>query len=230
MKLSIIIPCKNEERYIGVLFDSLLKQRLPKNTEIIVADANSNDKTQSIIQSYSNVLPIRVIEGGLPSVGRNLGALTAKGEILLFLDADTYFKDSKIILKSLVKIRRGSELVGSLLNIERNPWVRFLYYWSNLSIYLSKYDNPFVVGSFFMITKDAFMRYGGFDESLMHCEDYFLSKLVDKKKFSIVKSYVYTDDRRFKKIGNLKIIIYFIKNIIHRNNKEFFKQDIGYWS
>jgi len=63
----------------------------------------------------------------------------------------------------------------------------------------------------------------------MHCEDYFLSKLVDKKKFSIVRSYVYTDDRRFKKMGKFKMIMYFIKNIIHRNNKEFFKQDIGYW-
>jgi glycosyltransferase involved in cell wall biosynthesis len=182
-----------------------------------------------IIKAYSSVLPIRVIKGGLPSVGRNLGALSSKGDVLLFLDADAYFKDSKLILKSLLKIRQGDELVGCLLNIENNPWVRFLYFWSNLSIYLSKYDRPFVVGSYFMITKDAFIRCGGFDESLMHCEDYFLSKLVDRKKFSILKSYVYTDDRRFKKMGRFKIIKYFILNILNRNNKNYFKKDIGYW-
>ena len=229
MKLSIIIPCKNEEQYIGVLFESLLKQRLPKNTEIIVADANSTDKTQLIIKAYSNVLPIKVVQGGLPSVGRNNGALVANGDVLLFLDSDCYLKDTEIVLKALLKIRQGSELVGGLLNIEKNPWVRFLYAWSNLSMFLSKFDKPFVVGTFFMIKKDTFVRCGGFDESLMHCEDYFLSKLVDKKKFSIVRSYVYTDDRRLKKMGKFKIAMYFINNIIHKNNKEFFKKDIGYW-
>jgi len=151
MKLSIIIPCKNEEQYIGVLFESLLKQRLPKNTEIIVADANSTDKTQLIIRAYSSVLPIRVIQGGLPSVGRNNGALLAKGDVLLFLDSDCYLKDTEIVLKALLKIRQGSELVGSLLNIDKNPWVRFLYAWSNLSMFLYKFDKPFVVGTFFMI-------------------------------------------------------------------------------
>ena len=63
----------------------------------------------------------------------------------------------------------------------------------------------------------------------MHCEDYFLSSMVNPKKFSLVNSYVYTDDRRFKKMGNFKIIKYFISNILNRNNKNYFKKDIGYW-
>jgi glycosyltransferase involved in cell wall biosynthesis len=230
MKLSIIIPCKNEEKYIGVLLKSLTKEKLPKNTEIIIADAGSTDKTLSIIDYYKSLLPnLSVIKGGLPSVGRNAGAKEASGDILLFLDADCYFKEPGIIRHSLVKILKGNELVGSLLSIEKNPWVRLVYFFCNMVIRGSKFDKPFVVGTYMMITKEAFDRVCGFDESLMHCEDYFLSKEIDSKKFSVVKRYVYTDDRRFKKIGKLNMVAYFIKNMIKKNDKEYFKKDIGYW-
>lgn len=229
MKLSIIIPCKNEEKYLGRLFESLRQQYLPKNTEIIIADAGSTDRTTKILDAYSRVLPLKVINGGLPSVGRNNGARVAKGDVLLFLDADCYFKNKTIILESFLNIKKGKELVGGLLNIEDNPKVRFMYFFSNLTVKLSKLSSPFVVGGFFMIKKDVFIRLGGFDETLMHCEDYFLSKQVNTKNFVIINQYIYTDDRRFKKMGYFGLMIYFINNILKRNNKEYFKKDIGYW-
>jgi glycosyltransferase involved in cell wall biosynthesis len=230
MKLSIIIPCKNEEKYIGGLLKSLTRESLPKNTEIIIADAGSTDKTLTIINYYKHLLPnLSVINGGLPSVGRNAGANSATGDILLFLDADSYFKEPGIIKSSLLKILKGNELVGCLLNIEGNHWVRFIYFLCNMVIRSSKFDKPFVVGSYMMITKEAFNRVGGFDESLMHCEDYFLSEEINRKKFSVVNKYIYTDDRRFKKMGKLNLVAYFIKNMVKKNDKEYFKKDIGYW-
>jgi glycosyltransferase involved in cell wall biosynthesis len=101
MELSIIIPCKNEERYIGKLLDSILVQEMPIEYEIIIADANSSDKTLLIIDKYRDVLPIKVIEGGLPSFGRNNGARVASGDIFLFLDADCYFDDKFIIFRGM---------------------------------------------------------------------------------------------------------------------------------
>jgi len=230
MKLSIIIPCKNEERYIGKLFSAIQKQRLPKNVEIIVADADSTDKTPLIISAYSHVLPIKKVSGGLPSVGRNNGAEVAKGDVLLFLDADTTFEDPELIRESLIKIQEGNELVGALLSIKNNSFIRFLYFLSNMVMRFSKLEKPFVVGAYFMITKEAFERLGGFDESLMHCEDYFLSREISNKKFAIINKYIYTDDRRFKKMGKLGMARYFFFNILQRNNKKAFKKDIGYWS
>ena len=147
MKLSIIIPCKNEERYLGKLFTSLQKQRLPRNVEIIVADAGSTDKTLLIINAYSHVLPIRTVAGGLPSVGRNKGAEAATGDVFLFLDADANFDDPYLISESLNKISEGNELVGALLNIKHNPFIRFLLFLTNIIVRFSQLDKPFVVGT-----------------------------------------------------------------------------------
>jgi glycosyltransferase involved in cell wall biosynthesis len=229
--VSIIIPCKNEEAYIGKLLDSLVLQNLTDIYEIIIADAGSTDSTLSIIDNYKNKLNnLTVIGGGLPSVGRNLGANAAKGSILLFIDADAYFKDSNIIKHSFRKFRKKKyELLGSMLNIEHNHFVRLIYFFCNGVIRLSKLDKPFVVGTYFMISKDKFFDLGGFDEELMHCEDYFLSKEINSKKFTVIDKYVYTDDRRFKKMGYLNMVIYFVKNMFKKNDKDYFKKDIGYW-
>lgn len=231
INVSIIIPCKNEQGYIGKLLSSLDEQNLPQNFEIIIADANSTDKTLDIINSYYVKLPnLKVIEGGLPSLGRNLGARVAKGDILLFIDSDAYFKDNMLIMNSVNKFNKDKlDLLGCYLNIENNWFVKLIYSLCNVIVKLSKFDKPFVVGSYFMINKDKFFELGGFDESLMHCEDYFLSKEVSSKKFSLINSYVYTDDRRFKKLGFINMMMYFIKNMLKRNNKEYFKKDIGYW-
>ena len=229
--LSIVIPCKNEEKYIGTLLDCLVKQQLPQTVEIIIADADSTDKTLRIINYYSDLLPnLKVIKGGLPSVGRNLGALEAKGDVLLFIDSDVYFKKNNLIKKSLEVFKKNkANILGCLLNIENNFKVKTIYKFCNLIFYLSKYDKPFVVGSYMMIDKKVFFNIGGFDEELMHCEDYFLSKEVNSNKYVVLNEYIYTDDRRFKKFGNLGIIKYFVKNMKEKNNKDYFKKDIGYW-
>lgn len=229
--LSIIIPCKNEEKYIGKLLDCLVEQKLPQNVEVIVADANSTDNTLNIIKTYFDLIPnLKIIQGGLPSVGRNLGALEAEGETLLFLDSDTYFKNTSLILDSLkVFKKKQADILGCLLNIENNIKIKIVYGFCNIIFYLSKLDKPFVVGSYMMIKKDVFFKVGGFDEELMHCEDYFLSKEINPSKYVILNEYTYTDDRRFKKLGVLSMIKYFINNTIKKNNKEYFKKDIGYW-
>ena len=88
MILSIIIPTYNEEEYLPVLLESIKKQSFT-DYEIIIADANSTDKTREIAKEYGCI----VIDGGLPAVGRNNGARIAQGEYLLFLDSDLELTD-----------------------------------------------------------------------------------------------------------------------------------------
>ena len=84
--LSIIIPAYNEEKYLPRLL-RCIKEQTYKDYEIIIADANSTDKTRQIAKKYG----CKIAKGGLPAVGRNNGAKIAKGDILLFLDADAKF-------------------------------------------------------------------------------------------------------------------------------------------
>ncbi|HFX18021.1 MAG TPA: glycosyltransferase family 2 protein, partial [Flavobacteriales bacterium] len=72
MKLGIIIPTKNEEKFLPLLAKSLLSQTF-KNYVVIIADANSTDKTREIAKSYG----FKIIEGGMPHEGRNAGAAAA---------------------------------------------------------------------------------------------------------------------------------------------------------
>ena len=83
MHLSIVIITKNEQQYLPRLLHSIKMQEF-KDYEIIVSDAQSTDKTRAIAKSFG----CKIVEGGLPSVGRNNGAKVANAPLILFLDAD----------------------------------------------------------------------------------------------------------------------------------------------
>src|SRR5881227_679009 len=89
-ELTIVIPAKNEAELIARLLTSLTKQDYSKmsSTKVLVADANSTDDTPEIVLSFRDRLDVSVIRGGMPSVGRNLGAAHAESTYVLFLDAD----------------------------------------------------------------------------------------------------------------------------------------------
>src|SRR5450432_1023894 len=86
---SIVIPCRNEEKYIGKLLESVSQQTIVnKNIPVFIADANSTDNTLRVIQSFQEKLNIQLVEGGYPPTGRNNGAKKVTTKYILFLDAD----------------------------------------------------------------------------------------------------------------------------------------------
>ncbi|HKS10607.1 MAG TPA: glycosyltransferase [Pyrinomonadaceae bacterium] len=89
MKVSVIVPVRDEEQSIRELLDSLLKQTRPPD-EIVITDGGSVDATPQIIEEYiQQGAPVRLIRAGaaLPGRGRNLGAAAAAYEWLAFTDA-----------------------------------------------------------------------------------------------------------------------------------------------
>jgi glycosyltransferase involved in cell wall biosynthesis len=89
MKVSVIVPVRDEEQSIRELLDSLLNQTRPPD-EIVITDGGSVDATPQLIEDYiQNGAPVRLIRAGpaLPGRGRNLGAAAAKFEWLAFTDA-----------------------------------------------------------------------------------------------------------------------------------------------
>jgi glycosyltransferase involved in cell wall biosynthesis len=85
--VSIIIPTLNEEKYIESTLKALKNQDYKGKYEMIVADGLSKDNTVKIAKKYVDKV-VLVKEKGIAK-GRNAGAKVAKGNILLFIDADT---------------------------------------------------------------------------------------------------------------------------------------------
>jgi len=90
MKVSLIIPVFNEEKYITLCLESLEKQ-IEKPNEIIIVDNNCTDNTINIVKKYKKSLPIKIVKEKKKGVvfARNRGFSKAKGDILARCDADS---------------------------------------------------------------------------------------------------------------------------------------------
>lgn len=92
MKVSVIVPVYNVEKYIEKCLDSLVNQTL-KEMEIIIVNDGSLDNSEKIIKKYekkySNIIYLKKENGGLSSA-RNYGIDYANGEYIAFLDSDDY--------------------------------------------------------------------------------------------------------------------------------------------
>lgn len=89
-RVSIVMPCYNEEKFIGKAIESLADDYFQKNCELIIVDGMSSDGTQEIVQSFiKQGLRLRLLENKkkLQPYGLNLGILEAKGEIIVRADA-----------------------------------------------------------------------------------------------------------------------------------------------
>lgn len=90
--LSIVIPCYNDDLYIGQAVNSALAQTWPSK-EIIVVDDGSNEQTRMKLKSLANKYDILVSqENKGPGAARNAGIRVAKGEYILVLDSDDFFE------------------------------------------------------------------------------------------------------------------------------------------
>lgn len=230
-KITIVVPCKNEQDYIHHLLDNLRQQNIG-NTRIIIADA-STDNTRSVIAANKGELNVEIIEGGPVSIAKNNGAALATTPYILFIDSDVrFFKDT--VIQDAVRIleEKHLDLVGIYIKCYDNDFVaRVGFTLFNAINAVMQYFIPFAVGAFMLTRRDRFEEYGGFPACYKTSEDFFLSKMYNVKNFTLVNHYFGQDSRRFKKMGYLGMAAYLIKNFWNRNNKKFWKDRdySNYW-
>ena len=114
IKLSIIIPTYNVEKYISKTLDSILKQEY-NNYEIIIIDDGSTDNTLNIIKTYKDKR-IKLLSENNEGVSsaRNKGIKEAKGDYLIFVDGDDYLEDFalKYIVDEINSSKKNTTFIG----------------------------------------------------------------------------------------------------------------------
>jgi len=231
-KITIVVPCKNEEDYIHHLLDALRLQYIG-DTRVIIADC-STDNTRKVIKDNSYSLNVEIIDGGPVSIAKNNGAKLVTTPYILFIDADVRFFKNDVIKDAVREIESNQlDLIG--LNIKSydndiRATIGFTIF--NVINHVLKYFSPFAIGAFMLTRRDKFEELGGFPEKTVTSEDYFLSRMYNPKKFKIANHYFGQDSRRFKKMGYFGMVKYLIKNFINRNNKKYWDGLDGskYWS
>ena len=231
-KITIVVPCKNEENYIHHLLDALRLQDIG-NTKVIIADC-STDNTRQVIRDNSSLLNVEIIEGGPVSFAKNRGAKLVTTPYILFIDADVRFFKPTVIKDAVNEIVSNElDLIG--LNIKSydkdlRAVIGFTIF--NIINHILKFFSPFAIGAFMLTRRDKFEEFGGFPEKTATSEDYFLSRMYSPKKFKIVNHYFGQDSRRFKKMGYFGMGWYLIKNFINRNNKTYWDSldSSKYWN
>jgi len=172
MLVSIIIPAHNEERHIATCIKSLLRQECSDEFEIIIVNNASRNGTAKILSSFVTKYPekIRVInlDRNLgPGGARNLAAKIARGEILIFVDADMAFPPDSV--EKLVRpIKEGVTKATThaeeyVANLE-NPWVKVQ----------GQHKRVSNIGGgevFRAVIREYFLTHGGFDPSLKYHDD-----------------------------------------------------------
>ena len=220
-KITIIIPCKNEEDYISYLLDGLRKQNIG-HTRIIIADA-STDNTREVIKANQKDLNIEIIQGGPVSIAKNNGAQLASTPYLLFINSDVRFFTDTVIHDTVNKLEQDNlDLIGLYMKCyddDARAQIGFMLF--NIINRIMQYWVPFAVGAYMLTRRSKFEELGGFPAKFQTSEDFFLSKLYDVKKFKLVNHYLGQDSRRFQKMGYFGMAWYLIKNFWNRNNEKY---------
>ena len=203
MKISVIIPCKNESDTIKVLLNSLVTQSRTADEVIIVVDSESTDDTADVAWEYRDILPMVVIGSNGPGVARarNNGAVIAKGDMFIFVDADLKLSPSfishfekhidrqKCTVGSFTQQMDSKNLIVRLGSRIMNGYMRFMQH------------TPWPVGfSCLYASSQAFKSLQGFDESLYIMEDYdFLMRAKGIGcRIRIIDAQCQSSDRRYR--------------------------------
>ncbi|MGH9929971.1 MAG: glycosyltransferase [Pyrinomonadaceae bacterium] len=190
MKISVIIPVRNEEASIRTLIRNLLDQTLAP-VEIVITDGGSTDATPAIISEYiAGGAPIRLLResASLPGRGRNLAADQAANEWLAFIDAG--IKPERNWLESLAK---RAEIKGDVDVVygSYEPVVDTLFKQCAVMAYVSppvEIEGRLVrsrsVVSLLM-KRTVWQTVGGFPEHLRSAEDLLFMNKIEQAGFRI---------------------------------------------
>ena len=194
--ISFIVPAYNEERLLAATLDALhaAARAVGEPYELLVADDASTDRTALVARDHgARLVPVshRQI-----AATRNSGAREAKGELFVFVDADTIVNEA--VVRFAVQAWRDGAVGGGAA-------VRFdgsvpLYARMLLPVIVRSFRAArLAAGCFLFCTRGAFVSVGGFDERFFGGEEVIMSRALKRRgKFVILRQAVSTSGRKVR--------------------------------
>jgi cellulose synthase/poly-beta-1,6-N-acetylglucosamine synthase-like glycosyltransferase len=184
--VSIIIPCRNEEKFIAKCLDSVINNDYPKeNLEILVIDGMSEDRTKQVVDEYIRQYPfIRLLDNPkrIAPSALNIGIENAKGKVIMRMDAHaTYEKDYISKCVSYMEKYEADNVGGRMITISGNNALVGKAIILALSHRFGVGNSYFRIGSkepkfvdtvpFGCYKKEVFEKIGLFNENLIRNQD-----------------------------------------------------------
>lgn len=225
-RISVIIPVFQEEKILEKtlkVYTAQLRQKY--ELELIISDGGSTDKTIEIAERYADVIIKHTKERKQTiAEGRNKGAESAKGRILVFINADTVPENPDYFFNFIYDLSEEKNNFSQfdalatkvyVSNEERVVKDSVFYFFHNLYVrILNSIGFGMGRGECQIIKKSAFDKVGGYNPKIIAGEDFDLYRRISGiGKIGFVKDLVvYESPRRFRKYGYLKILYSWIIN------------------
>ncbi len=195
--VSVIIPTRNEGRFISACLDSVLNGDYPLNRlEFVIVDALSTDGTRELIrQRISDAVPLRVLDDRERNIPRALNAAirAARGSFLVRLDAHNIYAED-YIRRCVERLVRGeADMVGGVWHVvprTNGAWGRAVaavltepFGVGNAHYRTRKLTEPTLVDTvpYFACGREFFDRFGLYDDDIPGSEDMVYNLRVRKR-------------------------------------------------
>lgn len=214
-QISIIVPALNEEKLLAqtlACFPREMRERYA--LELIVSDGASSDNSVEIARQHADV----VIEHHSPepqtiAEGRNCGASVARGELLVFINADTVPSNPEAFVAALQRINQQSGYVAFAGPVEIAPTQRqffdrlFHRAFNRYVQFLNFIRLGMARGECQIVRREAFLAVGGYRNYMAAGEDFDLYKRLARigRIAYVPQLKVYESPRRFRRYGYLRV-------------------------
>ncbi len=167
--VSVVVTTKNEERNIRDCMESIKKQDYP-NIEIIVVDNASTDHTKENARKYTKLV---FNKGPERSAQRNFGVSKSKGKYIMYIDADMILTST--VIEECVKTAETNPKIVGIYIPEKIIGEGF---WIKVRDFERSFYNATVIDCVRFVSRKAFDKAGGFDESMTGPEDWDFDKKI----------------------------------------------------
>ena len=210
---SIVIPAYNEEEYIGSCLQSIFSLDYDTTQyEVIVVDNGSQDRSREIALSSGRARVFQLPEGNVGAV-RNYGAEQARGEILIFIDADCLLDNDWLNRAEKLIEEHPNRAYGGGTKLPNNAtWIETSWLLDNKGqLCLPKH----LIGASITISKNLFLQIGGFNERMSSGEDTDLHNRLNSKNTSVIINHALDVTH----LGNAKTPLQFVRRQVwHSEN------------